>query len=211
MIKVEAQTLRDRAYRAILADILSQRVLPGDLINRRQVAADLRMSTAPVLEAMVQLQGEGFLEVLPRKGTRVRIVRPPDVQGQLVLREAVECQGARMYCGKPVRLQQTRLRALARTIEHGRLDRPAQWRAEIAFHRALIELADCPALLDAFDKVTTLGLFFLVNQVVSDPNGQVRSSHVSLLRALQTAEPNRAEAAMREHLRTGKGDLISPG
>jgi DNA-binding transcriptional MocR family regulator len=62
----------------------------GDLINRRQVAAALGISTAPVHEAMAQLEAEGLLEALPRKGTRVRRALPHDVKDILIVREALD-------------------------------------------------------------------------------------------------------------------------
>ena len=66
--------LSGEVYEALLARLMSGELLPGQLINRRDVAAQLGTSTAPVLEAMKQLEFDGYLETLPRKGTQVRII-----------------------------------------------------------------------------------------------------------------------------------------
>src|SRR5689334_15273534 len=88
----------ERVYNEILDRLLSGRWEPGYVFNRRQIAAEMKVSVAPVLEAMLELEGEGLIETLPRKGTRVRALTIRDLQGQLIVREALECQAARMYC-----------------------------------------------------------------------------------------------------------------
>src|SRR5688500_14317069 len=110
-------SLSSRVYEEILTRILSGGLPPGAECNRRQIAAEMRVSVAPVLQAMLQLEADGLVETLPRKGTRVRVLTLEDLQGQLVLREALECQGARLYCGAPVRRHAQRLTRLAETID----------------------------------------------------------------------------------------------
>lgn len=200
-------SLKQKAYETILGRILSQELLPGDILNRRTVAGDLGMSTAPVLEAMLQLDAEGFLETLPRKVTRVRIVRPADVRGMWIVREALECQGARLCCGEPVRRELPRLKRLAERLEADwQMDSLVQWQAELELHRAFMELAGCPALLQTFDKFMSRAFFFLVNQVMPAPVviPPPHHSHLTLVQVLCTFAPDAAEAVMREHIRLGK-------
>src|SRR5688500_11104912 len=92
-------SLSTRVYDDILGRIVSGRMKPGDVFNRRQVAAELGVSVAPVLEAMLELETEGLIQTLPRRGTRVCQASADDVWGQLMVREALECQAARLYCG----------------------------------------------------------------------------------------------------------------
>ncbi len=201
-------SLAGRAYEALLERLRTRRIRPGDLLNRRAVAAELGMSAAPVLEAMVRLESDGLLETLPRRGTRVRVVDREGLRGQLLLREAVECQAARLSCGRPVRRHAPRLLPLARRIDALRVDRPEIWTLERDFHRALVALAETPALLEAFDRVMRMGLFYAVNEAVPDGSGFARDSHENLLRRLQTPDPDAAERALRRHLRTGKEPIL---
>ncbi|MCX7935224.1 MAG: GntR family transcriptional regulator, partial [Planctomycetota bacterium] len=76
---------------------------PGEFLDRRGVAREIGISPAPVLEAMLRLQEEGLLEALPRRGTRVRIITADYLLGQLLVREALECEAARLICGQKVR------------------------------------------------------------------------------------------------------------
>ena len=106
-------TMKQRAYTDILNRILDGRYSPGHLLNRRGVAQELRMSPAPVHEAMIELECAGLVEALPRLGTRVRHARVEDLRGHLIVREALECQAARMICGDPVRSRLEILRPIA--------------------------------------------------------------------------------------------------
>ena len=52
------------------------------------------MSFLPVTEALLRLEFEGLLESRPRAGTRVRIPSSQDVEGNYVVRQALETQAA---------------------------------------------------------------------------------------------------------------------
>lgn len=205
--KAPPATLR-RSLSLVAYDHLSDRLLkslaPGDVLNRRQVAAELGISVAPVLEAMMQLEAEGLLQTLPRKGTQVRPIRPEDLRGQLLLREAIECQAARIYCGAPVTARSTELLRLADTVDASQGDSLARWRSEAAFHRALVTLADCDALTEAFDRVMRAKLFISLKFFLEAHPMDERGNHRKLVKTLKSDDPEAAESALRTHLRQGK-------
>ncbi len=196
-------------------DHLTNRLLtefaPGDILNRRQVAADLNISVAPVLEAIVQLEADGLLETLPRKGTRVRTVRADDLRGQLTLREAIECEAARLYCGAPVKKNAAALDALAGQIDQISADDAlALWRMETVFHRALVALAECNALTEAFDRVMRQSLFVAMKFFLEAHPERTRGNHRKLVRQLKTEDPAKAQEIIREHLRYAKPAALLP-
>ena len=196
-----------RSLSQVAYDHLSDRLLntlaPGDVLNRRQVAAELGISVAPVLEAMMQLEAEGLLQTLPRKGTQVRPIRSEDLRGQLLLREAIECQAARLYCGETVSAHSTELLALADTVDSSQGDSLARWRSEAAFHRALVMLAGCDALTEAFDRVMRAKLFISLKFFLEAHPADERGNHRRLIKELKR-DPDAAESVLRDHLRHGK-------
>jgi GntR family transcriptional regulator, rspAB operon transcriptional repressor len=193
----------------ILESMLNGGLRPGDIINRRQVAASLGVSTAPVHEAMVQLESEGLLEAIPRKGTRVRRALPHDVRDLLIVREAIECEAARLYCGDPVARNLKQLKVLAAAAEEQSRPPLDLWQAEINFHRALVALADCDLLLAEFDRVMTLGLFLHINLLAPPHAERSRNNHDRLVTRLRTKNPDEAEFAVREHVRAGKEHVLN--
>lgn len=201
---VNPVSLKLKAYTQILDRILSGEAQPGTLFSRRQLAESLGMSLAPVHEAMLMLENEGFVEALPRIGTQVRTVRREEVRGHLVLREALECQVARMICGERVRDRMKDLRKLAKEVDREGKSENHRAEKEVAFHGALAELADCPALTREYLRIMRIGWFYRISLLMGTPaKGPVRK-HEDLLEALAVGNKDQAENAVRDHIWSGK-------
>lgn len=207
-IKSVSLPLKQRAYDDILDGILRGRFAPGELLNRRGVAQQLGVSAAPVHEAMIQLERDGFLEALPRQGTRVRSACREDVRGHLIVREALECQAARLICGERIRLALPRLKPLAAAADSVAQSDADRARQEVAFHVALVELADCPALLHEYRRVMQIGLFYRINLVMNMPLREPAHRHLALLKDLCADSPMAADKASRRHVWSGKPDSL---
>ncbi len=208
MPKKKSQTLAQVAYDHIVGRIMNGELVAGDFVDRWQLAEELGMSRAPVVTAIEQLAGEGYLEIVPRKGTRVRPVRPADLRGQLIVRTALECQVARLCCGQPVRDNYERLLKLAQEVEEGAPGAAGRPGAEAAFHMALAELVECPALCDALALNLRLGHFMAIHFIFPK---EVRRTdrHPRLLESLRTDNPDVAEQAMRDHIIGGREQLLN--
>lgn len=202
------KSLSRHVYGVLLDGLLANELVPGELLNRRDVARDLGVSVAPVLEAMLQLEMEGFLESIPRKGTRVRPIRREDVIGQLVVREALECGAGRLYCGDLVVAHYEELLQLANRVDGFQDESPGRWETEIAFHQRLVRLTEIGPLIREFERNFRLNVFYRINHVLGAPTGHVVNRHTELLEELTSGDPEKAERAIRRHVRSGKGHLF---
>ena len=197
-------SLSNDVYNEILLRLMDNRLVPGTMLNRRDVAKELGVSVAPVLEAMLRLELEGFLESVPRKGSLIKPVKREDLFGQLMVREALECQASRLYCGKPVRDNKKALLEEAEALDSRKdLFSPKGWDMEICFHLSLIDLAQCPALSKSFIKTMQLGLFHQLNRIIGERQF-LEDKHVGLIENLSVSSPNAAEQLIRRHIRKGK-------
>lgn len=203
------ESYSQRGYDYLIARLLEGRLQPGDEINRRALAEELGISIAPINEAVAQLEAEGFLEIAPRKATRVRLIRIDDVRGLMFLREALECQAARLYCGEPVRREMPRLEMLAREVDASRIASRENELAEIRFHTALIELTGIGFLKKEFTGIMRRNLFFKINMLLPESEQPPLDCHLKLLAQLQREAPDAAERAMREHLERGRQRLLN--
>ncbi|MDR1636390.1 MAG: GntR family transcriptional regulator, partial [Treponema sp.] len=179
-------SLSQEVYREILARLMDNRLVPGTMLNRRDVAKELGVSVAPVLEAMLQLEIEGFLESVPRKGSFVKPIKQEDIYGQLMVREALECQGARLYCGKPIRDHKDSLINAAAELDGMQLGSIEGWEGEIHFHLSLIDLAHCEPLSQTFVRTMQLGLFYQMNHILS-LQVHPENKHFDLIESLSEA------------------------
>lgn len=199
--------LSETIYETLLNMLTNGELMPGEIINRREMAARFGVSVAPVLEAMLKLEMEGYIETIPRKGTQVKIIRQEDVLGNLLIKTGIECMAVRNYCGEKIRNNYDELMALAVDLEesvakYGSANET--WRKDIAFHTELVSLCENPVLSEHYIAVTKPSLFYHLNCSFLKYSISERSNHVTLLQALRTDDKDEAESLLREHLFNNK-------
>jgi DNA-binding GntR family transcriptional regulator len=194
-------TCTDHVYTYVVNQLLEHRLLPGEVVSRRELARTLGVSVTPVGEAILQLEVEGILETKPRSGTRVRRFSEGDARATLTVRIALESEAVHMICGGRVEEHAPRILPLARRVDQKGVSGATLLAADIAFHRALVELTDCAPLLWHFDRVARQSL--LLTALLQHPVSQ-RMSHVRLLEELCTASPVHGQSLIRLHLCHGK-------
>lgn len=203
-----AQLLSTQIYDVLVERILSNEILAGEFINRRDVAAQMNVSAAPVLEAMVRLENEGLLETIPRKGTRVRLVQDADISGYLLIREGLECCAARIYCGEKIKSNFKPLIPFAEELDQLAHHSKEFFKMDRDFHYELIKLCDNSIITEEYERITQLGLFYNTNRFISQVEASERHSHVKLVYDLAEASPRESYHIMRDHIISGKGHLI---
>lgn len=199
-------TLKEQAYETLLERIQSGWYKPGAQLNRRDVAQELGMSTAPVHEAMLQLEHVGLVEAIPRRGTRVRSINREDMWNHLVVREALECQAARLICGAPVQAAYATLLPLAEATDNLGCSEEEHASHEVIFHSALVELAGCPPLSSHYQQTMQVGAFYRASLLLTDYEQGLVDLHVPYLESLTVADPQAAEQTVRHHIWAGKPD-----
>jgi DNA-binding GntR family transcriptional regulator len=197
---MQSTLLSYRVYEQLYEAMLTNRLAPGDRLNRRQVAADLGVSVMPVLEAMTQLEWEGFLETSPRRGTIVKPITAAQSLGRFHVRQALEVEAARLYAGEPIRKVKDKLLKVARKLDATEVGSLANWRAEVELHDLLVEQARCPVLYESFTHVMRHGLYHAANNLLPEVPGRAAHVHSQLIEKLAKASPAQAEALIREHL-----------
>ncbi|MDA3958300.1 GntR family transcriptional regulator [Oceanispirochaeta sp.] len=188
-------------YNKILEQLLAGELHSGQIINRRQIAGEFGVSVAPVLEAMLLLEHEGLLETIPRKGTQVRLIRPEDILGQFMIRDAIESKAARLYWSKSLPDAYEDMIDFARQVDNAPEDLLEDWRMEILFHKELVSMAGIPALTKAFDQTMKLNLFFTMARTVPPEKKHGRDNHEVLIERLNNADSaDEAEEIIRTHV-----------
>ena len=89
----------------MVAELLLGEVFKGTLrAGQRLVIKDLserfQVSSTPIREALVQLEGIGIIDFVPNSGAVVRQVTTADVREVCQVRRALECEATRSACGR---------------------------------------------------------------------------------------------------------------
>jgi len=87
--KRQRPQLSEEATALVRTAILDGRLRPGDYIRPEQVAAQLEMSTTPAREGLLTLRGEGFLELVRRRGFVVLPLSGDDIFDLFTIRSLV--------------------------------------------------------------------------------------------------------------------------
>lgn len=203
-------SLAHKAYKFILNCILQNEYVPGQIINRREIAQTLGISISPVTEAMVLLENEGLLETFSRKGTQVRVVTDDDFAGYLFLREAIECSVVRLIAGKRIYENREELLRLARLVDTATWGNLEYYYADKDFHQALVDLCQNSAISKEYHRISTLGLYFTPTHIRLKGSFDGGVNHCELVTLLAESSSEDAARILQRHIHSGKGSLPLP-
>lgn len=132
------------AYRKLKNNILSNEYPPGYQALEPELAKTLGVSRTPVREALIRLEAEKLIELIPRRGMRVLPLVPADILEISQILTALEVMAVELLGKKKPGLDMLRPMADAvdemdRAIEEDDLD--AWSDAEEKFHRLLLTLS----------------------------------------------------------------------
>jgi GntR family transcriptional regulator, rspAB operon transcriptional repressor len=199
----ENDGLARQAYTTMRRRILKGEFALGQVVSRRQVAAELGISFLPATEALLRLEWDGILEARARAGTRVRIPTRDDVADHFVLREALESQVAMLYAATATTEDKARLIKLAKRVDlvAARQDGDPFVYLDLheEFHRRLAECAGCSALSENITRISALASTWLRARNDWTPDN-LRGDHEALIRTLGNSTPTEAAAIMRSHI-----------
>src|SRR5215475_12750161 len=120
----DTSTFADRAYAALKSVILSLDIYekPGEVrLDERQLASDLGISRTPVREAMAQLEREGFVRSVPRRGIYVVRKTRAEVIELITAWAALESMAARLITQNASDEQISGLRRMFASFVNGQI------------------------------------------------------------------------------------------
>lgn len=202
--QTKQKSATDIAYERIRTGIVTNELEPGSRLTIRAMAELTGVSIIPVIQALHTLENEGLVETFPNWGSRVITLDRETTRDRYLLREAVECQVARILTQglSPDRL--ARLEALAEELDEfvaGDTPPGEFWERDYAFHAAMAQFTDCKSLYKALENINLFRLMQKTKeQVLMQHISLPKDLHLSLVHAIRSGDPDRAERKMREHI-----------
>jgi DNA-binding GntR family transcriptional regulator len=201
----DTSTFADRAYAALKGVILSLDIYekPGDVrLDERQLASDLGISRTPVREAMAQLEREGFVRSVPRRGIYVVRKTKQDVVELITAWAALESMAARLITQNAADEEIATLRQMFTKFEdgelHARLDEYSE--VNIEFHQSIIRMSRNRVLIDLAENLFT-HMRMIRRKTIGQEDRADRSirDHMNIIQALEARDTERAEDLVRNH------------
>jgi DNA-binding GntR family transcriptional regulator len=125
-----AETLTERAYRALEEEIVTLRLKPSQVLSEHMLSATFKIGRTPIREALQRLAREGLVAILPRKGILVSDINPRNQLLVLEVRRELERLLSRAGAERATKAQREQLQEIARGM-----DRAAKANDDLAFMR----------------------------------------------------------------------------
>lgn len=203
----------DEAYAQIRRRILDVVWSPGYQLLEQDVAIALNMSRTPVREAMVRLQREGLVEVIPRHGMRVLPVSPSDMRELYQVLTALECMAAELLAlRKPSDSDLMPLVAATTAMDEAlKADDLDAWAvADERFHALLVDLSGNRQLkatvLNYWDRAHRARMFSL--RLRPKPVNSTHE-HMQMVECLRAGDVKGVAEITRSHRERANRELVT--
>ena len=128
--------LRDVVFNTLRKAILRGELKPGERLMEIQLANKLGVSRTPIREAILKLELEGLVLMIPRKGAEVAQITEKNMQDVLEVRKALEELSVQLACERitPEQVEEMKMAAedFRKVLKSGDVTKIAE--ADVKFH-----------------------------------------------------------------------------
>ena len=141
---LNTSSLREQVYRHLRDAINRGELAPGSFLDQNAISEALGISRTPLRDALLQLEAEGFVSILPRRGVQVRALTLDDARHLYEIIGALE--GAALLAVAPTfaAADVRRMRTLNAdmVVALGDDDFETYYTLNLAFHDVFLERSD---------------------------------------------------------------------
>jgi DNA-binding GntR family transcriptional regulator len=202
---IETSSFKNQAYAALKNVIVSMDVYRSRAdvrLDERKLAADFGISRTPVREAMAQLEREGFVRSVPRRGIYVVRKTRAEVIELITAWAALESMAARLITKNASDDEIAALRRMFTTFAQGKVQAKLDEYSEvnIEFHQTIIRMSANSVLIALAENLFT-HMRMIRGRTIGEQDRADRSiqDHMHIIEALEARDTDRAEELVRSH------------
>jgi DNA-binding GntR family transcriptional regulator len=192
-----------RVYLWLRRRIVEMDMLPGARVVERDIAEEFGTSRTPVHEAVQRLADEGLIEIVPRSGTFVARIPLDALEEANLVRHALETAIIEKAAQRVQPADTARLRDILAEQEAAIAsnDFATFHRTDERFHALLAELSGYPGVWPIIQQAKTqMDRYRQLTLPLEGRMPGVLEEHRAVVEAIEARDPEKAVAAMREHL-----------
>ena len=200
-----APSFKHKAYAALKNAIVAMDIYRSrdDIrLDERKLAQDFGISRTPVREAMAQLESEGFVRSVPRRGIYVVRKTKREVIEMITAWAALEGMAARLITQVATDEEIAGLRKMFATFVNGKLRAHLDEYSDvnIEFHQTIIRLSRNDVLIDLAENLFT-HMRMIRRKTIGEKDRADKSirDHMSIIESLERRDMARAEQLVRDH------------
>lgn len=205
-------TLREKILENIRDAIISGSLKAGSRVSESELAERYGISRTPIREAFRQLESEGYLTVIPRRGAVVKEFTPRDVEEFYAIKSIMEGYAARRACEKFSAKELDRLQAINNKLAElaRQNDIKHFFKIHSDFHDLFIKVADneklrdlITGLVNKFQRLRLTSLSLPGRMMISV------QEHEKIIDAFRRKDADTAEDLVRRNAEYGGMVLMS--
>ena len=205
-------SIREKVYKAIREDVLNGRIAHGERIVEAKIAREINTSRTPVREALHMLEREGFLEVIPRVGYRLKTIEKKDLEDLCEIRIVNETLSVQWAIDH---ITAKELKNLRENLEQSEIilnkgDAMAFVDKDAEFHEILSRASGSHRLYKLCKFLYGHMMRYRIETAKDiDTARDALSGHQLILENIINKDKEAAEKSMREHLEGVKHNIVS--
>lgn len=211
VIPIQRMRLVDEATRVIRDMILTEKLPAGTRLRQADLAEQLGISRTPLREALMKLEQEGLITVLPRRGFRVVALELEEAIELYDLREVLDGLAARLTAQRVneevLRSLQGHLKKMEKCVQQ---QNAHEWFIHhVAFHEEILRVSGNSRLVGLISNIR-LSIQRFHPLLLTTPhrlNNALRE-HVAIFKAIHAHDPVRAERLARLHIANAKEIVV---
>lgn len=210
--KLKEFRLPQRAYLAIRHAIRNLKLAPGQTILEREMAELLEMSRTPIREALVRLEIEGWVHLVPRRGFIVAPLVADELRQIYEIVEALEGIASQLATKRSTDEQLDYLEKLIfeqeKALNKG--DLLAWINLDDQFHNYIVNMANNPRLSGIVeslsDQLYRARLYTISHRTL--PKQSVRE-HKSILSVMKIKDLEAVKKIIQSHRHRAKNEILN--
>jgi DNA-binding GntR family transcriptional regulator len=195
-------TLRERIVEFVKDSVVSGKLKPGERVPESEIADRFGISRTPIREAFRQLESEGFLTMIPRKGAVVSPITGKDVREFYAIKSLLEGYAAGIACARLTEKDIKKLKDLNAEMEKSadKNNVKAFFNLDNRFHEVFLKACGNEKLITVTHQTVQQFERFRVT-ALSLP-GRMQNSvrqHAEIIRALEARDEERVAGLVRKN------------
>jgi DNA-binding GntR family transcriptional regulator len=186
-------------------EIMEGRMAPGTWVRQESLAEEFGVSRYPVREAIDQLAQEGLVEVVPRRGTVVRMTSGRQILEVYEVRAALDGAAARLAARRATPETIRRMRDVAERTRAAALRGETLVSLNLEFHGALRAASDNEVLGKILEQIEdTIRRFGASTYRGSGPGLDAVDEHDGIIDAVEAGDEDLAEQRAIAHMHNAR-------
>lgn len=206
---------KNRTLREFIAETIRNSILKGDLkpglkISEPSLATQFGISRTPVREALRQLDSEGFLQIIPRRGARIAPLSEKDIREFYEIKAVLEGYAARLAVTRITDKELDKMASLNSAMEkaHHEQDYKRVFKLHNEFHEVFLRASGNEQLYHLIRSLVLKFQRFRILLAIAGKSEDSVAQHWDIIEAFRERNADKASHLVAENAALGKEVIL---